>query len=105
VRRSIVFYTLSIILYLLGLVLLSKMASQEILSSVEYIMILFPTIINLGLIIYSISFSRKADNFNSIFKKIIFIIFYLIILFTFSLSLIIVVLLYLDITPRLEGFL
>ena len=81
------------------------MAVQKISSIVETIMVLFPSLINLGIIIYSLYLSKRSENFNRIWKKVVFIIFYIIILITFSISVIITVLLYLDITPKMERFL
>ncbi|MFW5800100.1 MAG: hypothetical protein ACOCV8_04710, partial [Spirochaetota bacterium] len=64
----------------------------------------FPALINLGIIIYSIFYSKEKENLDNTIKRIIFIIFYIIVLITFSISIIVMVLLYLDITPQISKF-
>lgn len=92
-------------LYLSGIILLLKIYVQPISTRIEAAMVLLPVLINLFIIGYSLYFSRIRENFNGIVKILLFLVFYIIVLITFCISVFITLLLYFGISPKLERFL
>lgn len=103
-KKPHIYYFICLLLYFISVILLFEMAKQPVRSVFEAVVIFIPSLLNVVIIIYSLIISNIKTNFDGFIKKAIFLIFYIIVLITFSVSVIIIVLLYLDITPSVERF-
>lgn len=104
-KKSAIFYTINMFLYFSGVILLLKMYAQPISTHIEAVMVLLPVLIYLFIIAYYIYFSRIRENFTKIWKILLFLFFYIIVLVTFCVTIFITLLLYFGISPKLERFL
>ncbi len=103
-RKQIVFYSVSITLYVVGLILLTEIANQRIGSLIEAVMVIIPILINLSLILYALYFTRREEKIRT-GGVIIFLGYFSIVLITFSVSVTVCIMLYMDIIPTVGRFL